>query len=109
MPSVRNILTDRLYLSAVGIVVVFLVAIAYLFAAVLDQPLTERPINVEVELEQTGGLFEGSVVTYRGVKVGKVTEDRADGRRRQGDHPAERGHRHPEGLDRQGAQPVAGR
>ena len=74
MPSVRNILTDRLYLSAVGIVVVFLVAIAYLFAAVLDQPLTERPINVEVELEQTGGLFEGSVVTYRGVKVGKVTE-----------------------------------
>ena len=74
MPSVRNILTDRLYLSAVGIVVVFLVAIAYLFAAVLDQPLTERPINVDVELEQTGGLFEGSVVTYRGVKVGKVTD-----------------------------------
>ena len=74
MPSVRNILTDRLYLSAVGIVVVFLVAIAYLFAAVLDQPLTERPVKVEVELEQTGGLFEGSVVTYRGVKVGKVTD-----------------------------------
>ena len=74
MPSVRNILTDRLYLSAVGIVVVFLVAIAYLFAAVLDQPLTERPVKVEVQLKQTGGLFEGSVVTYRGVKVGKVTE-----------------------------------
>lgn len=74
MPNVRNIVTDKLYLSAVGIVLVFLVAIAYLFAAVLDQPLTERPITVEVELEQTGGLFEGSVVTYRGVKVGKVTE-----------------------------------
>ena len=29
MPSVRKILTDKLYLSAVGIVVVFLVAIAY--------------------------------------------------------------------------------
>ncbi len=74
MPSVRNILTDRLYLSAVGIVVVFLVAIAYLFAAVLDQPLTERPVTVDVELEQTGGLFEGAVATYRGVKVGKVTK-----------------------------------
>ncbi len=74
MPSVRNILTDKLYLSAVGIVVVFLVAIAYLFAVVLDQPLTERAVTVDVELEQTGGLFEGSVVTYRGVKVGKVTE-----------------------------------
>lgn len=74
MPSLRNILSDRLYLSAVGIVVVFLIAVAYLFAAVLDQPLTSRPVNVDVELEQTGGLFEGSAVTYRGVKVGKVTE-----------------------------------
>ena len=74
MPSLRNILTDRLYLSAVGVVVVFLVAIAYLFAAVLDQPLTSRPITLEVHLKQTGGLFEGSAVTYRGIKVGKVTE-----------------------------------
>ena len=74
MPSLRNILSDRLYLSAVGVVVVFLVAIAYLFAAVLDQPLTSRPITLEVHLEQTGGLFEGSAVTYRGIKVGKVTE-----------------------------------
>ncbi len=74
MPSLRGILTDRLYLSAVGVVVVFIIAIAYLFAAVLDQPLTSRPVTVEVELEQTGGLFEGSVATYRGVKVGKVTE-----------------------------------
>jgi len=74
MPSVRSILTDRLYLSAVGIVVVFLIAIAYIFAAVLDQPLTSRPVTVDVELEQTGGLFEGSAVTYRGIKVGKVTE-----------------------------------
>jgi len=74
MPSVRNILTDRLYLSAVGVVVVFMIAIAYIFAAVLDQPLTSRPVTVDVELEQTGGLFEGSVATYRGIKVGKVTE-----------------------------------
>ncbi|MDZ5620499.1 MlaD family protein [Nocardioides bizhenqiangii] len=73
MTSVRSILSDRLYLSAVGIVVVFLIAVAYLFAAVLDQPLTSRPVNVDVELEQTGGLFEGSAVTYRGIKVGKVT------------------------------------
>ena len=74
MPSVRSILTDKLYLSAVGVVVVFLIAIAYIFAAVLDQPLTSRPVTIKVELTQTGGLFEGSVATYRGVKVGKVTE-----------------------------------
>lgn len=74
MPSLRNILTDRLYLSAVGVVVVFLVAVAYLFAAVLDQPLTSRPVTLDVHLQQTGGLFEGSSVTYRGIKVGKVTD-----------------------------------
>ncbi len=74
MPSLRSILSDRLYLSAVGILAVFVVTVGYLFAAVLDQPLTSRPVKVDVELEQTGGLFEGSVVTYRGIKVGKVTE-----------------------------------
>jgi phospholipid/cholesterol/gamma-HCH transport system substrate-binding protein len=40
---------------------------------VLDEPLTARPDRVTVELSATGGLFEGSAVTYRGVRVGKVT------------------------------------
>ncbi len=70
----RKILFDRLYLSVVGIVLVLLVTVAYLFAEVLDQPLTSKPITLDVQLEQTGGLFEGSAVTYRGIKVGKVTE-----------------------------------
>ena len=69
-----KILGNRLYLSLVGIIVVLVVAIAYIFAVVLDQPLTSRPVQVKIELAQTGGLFEGSAVTYRGVKVGKVTE-----------------------------------
>lgn len=68
----RVILGNRLYLSLVGIIVVLVLAVAYIFAAVLDQPLTSRPVEVKVELAQTGGLFEGSAVTYRGVKVGKV-------------------------------------
>lgn len=67
-------LTDRLLLSAVGVLVVFVFAVAYIFAEVLDQPLTSRPDTIKVELAQSGGLFEGSGVTYRGVKVGKVTE-----------------------------------
>ena len=65
---------DRLYLSALGVLMVFVVGIAYLFGAVLDEPLTARPDQVTVELSATGGLFEGSAVTYRGVKVGKVTQ-----------------------------------
>lgn len=68
----RRILTEKLYLSVVGIVVVLALATAYLFGEVLDQPLTSRPDTIKVELAQTGGLFEGSAVTYRGVKIGKV-------------------------------------
>jgi len=67
-----KILGNRLYLSLAGIIVVLIVTTAYIFAAVLDQPLTSRPVQVKVELAQTGGLFEGSAVTYRGIKVGKV-------------------------------------
>lgn len=69
---VKKILGDRLYLSLAGIIAVLVVTTAYIFAAVLDQPLTSQPVEVKVELAQTGGLFEGSAVTYRGIKVGKV-------------------------------------
>lgn len=69
-----KILRDKLLLSLAGIIVVLIVATAYIFAAVLDQPLTSRPVEVKVQLAQTGGLFEGSAVTYRGIKVGKVRE-----------------------------------
>ncbi|GAB3860268.1 hypothetical protein GCM10028801_22780 [Nocardioides maradonensis] len=71
---VRKILTDKLYLSVVGIVLVFVFAVAYIFSAVLSQPLTSRPDTINVELRQTGGLFAGSQVTYRGVRVGQVSK-----------------------------------
>lgn len=67
-----KILGNKLYLSLIGIILVLVFAVAYVFSAVLDQPLTSRPVEIKVELAQTGGLFEGSAVTYRGVKVGKV-------------------------------------
>ena len=71
---VKKILGDKLYLSVVGIVVVFVVAVAYIFSGVLSQPLTSRPDTVKVDLAQTGGLFAGSQVTYRGVRVGQVSD-----------------------------------
>ena len=74
MRSVGSVLTNRLYLSALGVLMVLVVTVAYLYAAVLDQPLTSRPDQVTVQLRNAGGLFEGSAVTYRGVKVGKVTQ-----------------------------------
>ncbi|WP_309648975.1 MlaD family protein [Nocardioides sp.] len=73
MRLLRSVLGSSLYLSLVGVIAVFAVGVAYLFAAVLDQPLTARPVAVTVELPATGGLFEGSAVTYRGVKIGKVS------------------------------------
>ena len=72
----KKILNDKLILSLLGVITVFAVALAYLFASVLDTPLTHRPPTVVVELSSTGGLYTGSAATYRGVKVGKVTDIR---------------------------------
>jgi virulence factor Mce-like protein len=72
MRNVSAMLRDRLWQSLIGVVLVFLVTVAYLYGSVLDTPLLRGTRTVRVELAATGGLFEGSAVTYRGVKVGKV-------------------------------------
>lgn len=69
---VVKILTDRLWQSLIGVVLVLLLTVSYLFNSVLDIPLFGGTKIVKVEMASTGGLFEGSAVTYRGVKVGKV-------------------------------------
>lgn len=76
MSALRKIFADRLYLSALGVLVILVLCVSYLFAETLDQPLTSRPDKITVDLRAAGGLFEGSAVTYRGVKVGKVTRIR---------------------------------
>ena len=73
MAWLKRILTDRLYLSVVGVLTVFALSIAYLFTGVLGRPLTKSAPTIKVMLTSTGGLFAGSEATYRGVKVGKVT------------------------------------
>lgn len=70
---VRKLWSDKLYLSLIGVVVVFVVCVVYIFSGVLDAPLTRTPPKVHVELAATGGLYKGSAATYRGVKIGKVT------------------------------------
>lgn len=74
MTRLRAVFASKLYLSAVGVVMVFILGVAYLFAEVLDRPLLSQPDEVTVELRAAGGLFEGSAVTYRGVKIGRVTD-----------------------------------
>ncbi len=67
--------------AAVGLLGVFLATIAYLYGGILDGSLTKRQVHVAVELDETGGLFGGSGVTYRGVHVGKVESVKLDGSR----------------------------
>jgi virulence factor Mce-like protein len=73
MRNVSAMLRDRLWQSLFGVLLVLVVTVAYLFSSVLDTPLLRGTTTVRVQLAATGGLFEGSAVTYRGVKVGKVT------------------------------------
>jgi phospholipid/cholesterol/gamma-HCH transport system substrate-binding protein len=70
--GVRDALRDRLWQSLFGVLAVLAVTLAYLFGSVLDTPLLHHTRTIKVVLSATGGLFEGSAVTYRGVKVGKV-------------------------------------
>lgn len=65
--------------SLVGVVVVALVGTVVLLGSVLDRPVTDRPTTITVTLESTGGLFEGSIATYRGARVGRVVSIRNDG------------------------------
>jgi virulence factor Mce-like protein len=74
MKILRSLFSSKLYVSALGVLLVFLLGVSYLLTEVLDQPLLSRPDQVSVELKAAGGLFEGSAVTYRGVKIGRVTD-----------------------------------
>lgn len=70
----KKLWSDKLYLSLFGVIAVFILCVVYIFSGVLDAPLTRRPPKVHVELAATGGLYTGSAATYRGVKIGKVTD-----------------------------------
>lgn len=67
-------MTRKNILSIVGIVTALVVCLLYLFGVALQTPLTEPRVFVTVELPRSGGLYEGSEVTYRGVRVGRVNE-----------------------------------
>jgi phospholipid/cholesterol/gamma-HCH transport system substrate-binding protein len=67
-------MTRKHLVSIAGIGSVFVLCVLYLFAVALKTPLTEKPVKVGVTLPGSGGLYKGSEVTYRGVRVGRVTD-----------------------------------
>ena len=69
-------MTRGIRLRLVMFVVLSAVGITYVTASYLGlvDRVTGRNITVTATLPGSGGLFEGSEVTYRGVKIGKVTQ-----------------------------------
>lgn len=62
----------KLVLSAVMLALALVVSGGYILSTVLDVPLTHRSLGVTVQMPQTGGLYDGSMVAYRGSRVGVV-------------------------------------
>ena len=60
-------------LGATAMAAVLVLTLVHLYTNVLGGSVGSRPLHVDVALEETGGLFEGSGVAYRGVRVGSVS------------------------------------
>lgn len=75
----RRALPLKHVVGAVGLVMVLVLTLVYLYTNVLGGSVGSRPIHVTVSMTQTGGLFEGSSVAYRGVRVGSVEDVRTTG------------------------------
>lgn len=58
--------------SITGLVLVLVACLVYLSSEILATPVAGETREITVELERTGGLYEGSAVTYRGLRVGRV-------------------------------------
>jgi phospholipid/cholesterol/gamma-HCH transport system substrate-binding protein len=67
-------MTRKYVLSATGIAAALVGCLLYLFGVALKTPLTEPRVHVGVSLPRSGGIYEGSEVTYRGVRVGRVAD-----------------------------------
>ncbi len=61
-------------LAATAIAMVLALTVIHLYTNVLGGSVGARPMHIAVALEETGGLFEGSGVAYRGVRVGSVSD-----------------------------------
>lgn len=58
--------------SAFAIAGVLVLTVVYIYSVVLGGSVLSQPKRVTVELVETGGLYDGSEVSYRGVRVGAV-------------------------------------
>ncbi|GAB4013588.1 MlaD family protein [Nocardioides ultimimeridianus] len=70
----------RAHLAQVLILAVLIAGTVYVADTVVGGSLFHHPYHLTVELDQAAGLHQGSVVTYRGQRIGEVTDVRLSGR-----------------------------
>ncbi|HWU20538.1 MAG TPA: MlaD family protein [Nocardioides sp.] len=70
----------RAHLAQVLILAVLIAGTVYVADTVVGGSLFHHPYHLTVELDQAAGLHKGSVVTYRGQRIGEVTDVRLSGR-----------------------------
>ncbi len=64
----------KLVIGAVILAGVFFLCVALILGWILKAPIGRERPEITVSMPRTGGLFEGSAATYRGVEVGRVTK-----------------------------------
>ncbi|HWJ82323.1 MAG TPA: MlaD family protein [Nocardioides sp.] len=66
----------RVRIAQALILVIFVAGMVYIADTVVGGSLFHRPTSMTVELPDAAGLHQGSVVTYRGQRIGEVTDVR---------------------------------
>ncbi|WP_338768204.1 MCE family protein [Nocardia vulneris] len=79
IPLWQWLVRHRIAVANIGLILVLLVGVSYLGAAVLRINLLPNTYTVRVELQNSGGLAANNDVSFRGVRVGRVTEVRISG------------------------------
>ncbi|RDI66553.1 MCE family protein [Nocardia pseudobrasiliensis] len=78
-PLWQWVVRHRIALANVGLVVVLIIGCGYLGREVLRFDPFARSFRVTVELPTSGGLLPGNDVTFRGTRVGRVSDVRVAG------------------------------
>ncbi len=70
----HTLIRNRVRTAQILLLVVVILGALYVMDAVVGSGLIRRPYDVTVNLAGSGGLYPGSVVSYRGNRIGKVTD-----------------------------------
>jgi phospholipid/cholesterol/gamma-HCH transport system substrate-binding protein len=70
----NGLLANRVRTAQILLIVVVVLGALYVMDAVVGSGLIRRPFTVTVDLQGSGGLYPGAVVSYRGNRIGKVKD-----------------------------------